>query len=158
MTPKGHWQCLCTFLAVTTGWPVGCLHLVGRSQGRCNPTLHRAAPHNTELSSPNVTAPFSESTTRREQSQLWIRVIRNVSTSPLSHNQKDFCLYKVRKYKLKSKGEGRVGEVKAFFGTSLVVQWPRLQAPNEGGLGSIPDPICRNLRSHMAHLRPSAAK
>ena len=32
----------------------------------------------------------------------------------------------------------------------LVVQWLRLQAPNAGGLGSVPDQITR---SHMLQLR-----
>ena len=36
------------------------------------------------------------------------------------------------------------------IGTSLVVQWVRLCAPNEGGLGSIPG---RGTRSHMPQLR-----
>ena len=40
-------------------------------------------------------------------------------------------------------------------GTSLVVQWLRLCAPNAGGLGSIPG---QGARSHMQQLRPSAAK
>ena len=35
-------------------------------------------------------------------------------------------------------------------GTSLVVQWLRLQAPNAGGLGSMPG---RGTRSHVLQLR-----
>ena len=44
---------------------------------------------------------------------------------------------------------------KINLGTSLVVQWLRLCAPNAGGLGSIPG---QGARSHMQQLRPSAAK
>ena len=40
-------------------------------------------------------------------------------------------------------------------GTSLVVQWWRLQAPNAGGLGLIPG---QATRSPMLQLRPDAAK
>ena len=47
-------------------------------------------------------------------------------------------------------------------GTSLVVLWLRLHAPNAGGLGSVP---CQGTRSHMLQLRvcmlqlrPSAIK
>ena len=40
-------------------------------------------------------------------------------------------------------------------GTSLVVQWLRLSAPNAEGLDSVPG---QGARSHMPHLRPSAAK
>ena len=40
-------------------------------------------------------------------------------------------------------------------GTSLVVQWLRLQAPSEGGKGSVPG---QGTRSHVPQLRPSAAK
>ena len=40
-------------------------------------------------------------------------------------------------------------------GTSLVVQWLRLCAPNAGGLGLIPG---QRTRSHMLQLRPSTAK
>ena len=40
-------------------------------------------------------------------------------------------------------------------GTSLVVQWLRLHAPNAGGLGSIPG---QGTRSHMLQLRPCADK
>ena len=40
-------------------------------------------------------------------------------------------------------------------GTSLVVQWLRLCAPNAGGLGSIPG---QENRSHMLQLRPAAVK
>ena len=36
------------------------------------------------------------------------------------------------------------------LGTSLVVQWLRLRAPNAGGLGSIPD---QGTRSCMPHLK-----
>ena len=47
-------------------------------------------------------------------------------------------------------------------GTSLVVQWLRLHAPNAGGLvRSLVrelDPACLNWRSHMPQLRPGAAK
>ena len=47
-------------------------------------------------------------------------------------------------------------------GTSLVVQWLRLCAPNAGGLGSIPDWETRScitqLGARMLQLRPSAAK
>ena len=43
----------------------------------------------------------------------------------------------------------------SLFGTSLVVQWLRLQAPNAGGQGSIPG---QGTRSHMLQLRPRAAK
>ena len=38
-------------------------------------------------------------------------------------------------------------------GTSLVVHWLRLRAPNAGGLGSIPG---QGTRSHMLQLRMSA--
>ena len=41
------------------------------------------------------------------------------------------------------------------IGTSLVIQWLRLCAPNGRGLGSIPG---QGTRSHMLQLRPSAAK
>ena len=40
-------------------------------------------------------------------------------------------------------------------GTSLVIQWLRLQAPSAGGLGSSPH---QGTRSHMPQLRPSADK
>ena len=40
-------------------------------------------------------------------------------------------------------------------GTSLVVQWLRLQAPNEGDPGSFPG---QGTRSLMLQLRPGAAK
>jgi len=43
----------------------------------------------------------------------------------------------------------------SLFGTSLMVQWLRLQAPNAGGQGSIPG---QGTRSHMLQLRPRAAK
>ena len=41
------------------------------------------------------------------------------------------------------------------MGTSLVVQWLRLQAPSAGCLGSIPG---QGTRSHMPQLKPGAAK
>ena len=41
------------------------------------------------------------------------------------------------------------------LGTSLVIQWLRLQDPNAGGLGSVPG---QGTRSHMLQLRPNAAK
>ena len=41
------------------------------------------------------------------------------------------------------------------YGTSLVAQWLRLQAPNAGGLGLIPG---QGTRSRMPQLRPGAAK
>ena len=37
-----------------------------------------------------------------------------------------------------------------FIGTSLVVHWLRLHAPNAGGLGSIPG---QGSRSHMLKIR-----
>ena len=40
-------------------------------------------------------------------------------------------------------------------GTSLVVQWLRLRAPNAGGLGSIPG---EETISHILQLRPRAAE
>ena len=40
-------------------------------------------------------------------------------------------------------------------GTSLVVQWLRLHAPNAGGPGSIPS---QGTRSRMPQLRPGMAK
>ena len=47
-------------------------------------------------------------------------------------------------------------------GTSLVVQWLRLQAPNAGCLGSIPGQGTRShmpqLRVRMPQLRPGTAK
>ena len=47
-------------------------------------------------------------------------------------------------------------------GTSLVVQWLRLQAPNAGGLGLIPGQGTRShmpqLRVHMPQLRSGTAK
>ena len=39
---------------------------------------------------------------------------------------------------------------KPMPGTSLVVQWLRLRAPNSGGLGSIPG---QGTRSHMPQLK-----
>ena len=42
-----------------------------------------------------------------------------------------------------------------FWGTSLVVRWLRLCAPNEGGPGSTPG---QGTRSRILQLRPSAAK
>ena len=39
--------------------------------------------------------------------------------------------------------------------TSLVVQWLRLQAPKEGGLGSIPG---QEATSHVPQLRPAEPK
>ena len=48
------------------------------------------------------------------------------------------------------------------YGTSLVVQWQRLHAPNEGNLHSIPGQRTRShmlqLKICMLQLRPSAAK
>ena len=41
-----------------------------------------------------------------------------------------------------------------YLGTSLVVQWLRLQAPNAGGLGLIPG---QGTRSHMPQLKMSCA-
>ena len=38
------------------------------------------------------------------------------------------------------------------IGTSLVVQWLRLQGPNAGGPGSIPG---KGTRSHMSRLKDS---
>ena len=40
-------------------------------------------------------------------------------------------------------------------GTSLVVQWLKLRAPNTGGPGSIPG---QGTRSHVVQLRHSAEK
>ena len=40
-------------------------------------------------------------------------------------------------------------------GTSLVLQWLRLGAPNVGGLGSIPG---QGTRSHMLQLDPAQPK
>ena len=53
--------------------------------------------------------------------------------------------------------------LRIFGGTSLVVQWLRLCAPNAGGPGSIPGQGTRShkqqlRRSHMLQLRPVAAK
>ena len=45
---------------------------------------------------------------------------------------------------------GTVIPIKKKTGTSLVVQWLRLCAPNAGGLGSIPG---QGTRSHMPQLR-----
>ena len=42
-----------------------------------------------------------------------------------------------------------------WIGTSLVVQWLRLHAPNAGGLDSIPG---MGTRSHMLQLRSDTAK
>ena len=42
-----------------------------------------------------------------------------------------------------------------WIGTSLVVQWLRLHAPNAGGPCSIPG---LGTSSHMPQLRPNAAK
>ena len=42
-----------------------------------------------------------------------------------------------------------------FKGTSLVVQWLKLQAPNAGSPGSIPG---QGTTSHMPQLRPDTAK
>ena len=42
------------------------------------------------------------------------------------------------------------GFKKTHSGTSLVVQWLRLRAPNAGGLGSIPG---QGTRSHMPQLK-----
>ena len=42
-----------------------------------------------------------------------------------------------------------------MLGTSLLVQWLRLSAPNAGGPGSIPG---QGTRSHMLQLRPGEAK
>ena len=42
-----------------------------------------------------------------------------------------------------------------LLGTSLVVQWPRIYAPNAKSLGLIPG---QGSRSHMPQLRPSTAK
>ena len=42
----------------------------------------------------------------------------------------------------------------AWVGTSLVVQWLRLHAPNAGGTGLIPG---QGTRSHMPQLRPDVA-
>ena len=56
---------------------------------------------------------------------------------------------------LSNKKHGLPIHQKLLFGTSLVVQWLRLCAPNSGGLGSIPG---QGARSHMQQLRPSAAK
>ena len=42
---------------------------------------------------------------------------------------------------------------KAYTGTSLVVQWLRLHAPNAGGPGSIPGP---GTRSHVPQLKDPA--
>ena len=44
--------------------------------------------------------------------------------------------------------------IKAISGTSLVIQWFRLQAPNAGGLGSIPG---QGTRSHVAATKSSHA-
>ena len=40
-------------------------------------------------------------------------------------------------------------------GTSLVIQWLRLHAPNAGDPGSIPG---QGIRPYMLQLRPSTAK
>ena len=51
----------------------------------------------------------------------------------------------------RSKVTGIIGKSQmAFVGTSLVVQWLRLQSPNAGGPGLIPD---QGTRSHMPQLR-----
>ena len=50
---------------------------------------------------------------------------------------------------------GKKGKVEWVQGTSLVIQWGRLYAPNVGDLGSIPG---QGSRSHMIQLRPSTAK
>ena len=42
-----------------------------------------------------------------------------------------------------------------LLGTSLVVQWLRLCAPNAGDQGSIPD---QGTRAHEPQLRPNAVK
>ena len=44
---------------------------------------------------------------------------------------------------------------KKWTGTSLVVQWLRLHAPNAEGPGSI---LGQRTRSHMPQLRPGTAK
>ena len=48
----------------------------------------------------------------------------------------------------------KLGFIKGILGTSLMVQWLRLRAPDAGGLGSIPG---QGTRSHMPQLRPDAA-
>ena len=55
-------------------------------------------------------------------------------------------LSKVERYKI------NIQIVIAFLGTSLVVQWLRLCAPNAGGPGSIPG---HGTRSHMPQLKRS---
>ena len=49
----------------------------------------------------------------------------------------------------------KIQGLKTHEGTSLVVQWLRLHAPNAGGQGSIPG---EGTRSHMLQLRPGADK
>ena len=49
----------------------------------------------------------------------------------------------------------RVPLSRVDWGTPLVAQWQRLQAPNAGGLGLIPG---QGTRSHMPQLTPSTAK
>ena len=61
-------------------------------------------------------------------------------------------------------------QINAFLGTSLVVQWLRLCAPNAGGPGLIPGQGTRShmpqlrvhmpqlKRSHVPQLRPGTAK
>ena len=61
-----------------------------------------------------------------------------------------------------SRLEGGIDYIKIQRGTSLVVQWVRLQAPKAGGLCSIPGRGTRScmpqLRSHEVHLRSGAAQ
>ena len=47
------------------------------------------------------------------------------------------------------------GHQKYNMGTSLVIQWLRLCAPDAGGLGLIPG---QGTRSHIPQLRPSTNK
>jgi len=53
-------------------------------------------------------------------------------------------------------------KVQRSYGTSLVVQWQGLYAPNKGNLGSFPGQRTRShmlqLKKCMLQLRPSAAK
>ena len=52
--------------------------------------------------------------------------------------------------------------LEAVQGTSLVVQWLRFQAPNAGGLGSVPGGgsrfLMKQLKILMLQLRSGAAK
>ena len=92
----------------------------------------------------------------RDWTQATAKIVPTLTPGPPGSSQHLFILKSFGEaMRLASLTYSCIYLYKCIEGTSLVVQWLRLWAPNAGGLCSIPS---RGTRSRMPQLRPGAAK